>query len=212
MAQLFNPFFVSITYQPKEEVLECYFTFGDIEEGNGPPSLDDGLNQEVGNWVEALFDQNTDFLANETVIIGYSLYGRLDEDQVPYRRALDVTGSGGSAMPSDSYAMISSAGNLPDGNRVISTVKMSGIPKDGIVNGSWLASYRNGFNEDNAPLFDATITTGGRTYARGVIGTYGETNLPHFTRLFGTNLRPIVGSMKERIPNRNNPRRRTPIV
>lgn len=211
MPALYNPFKVRLIYQPIEEVLTLNLTFGRTTDGGGPVECSVGLLLAFNAWLGNVFSQNVGYLSSDTRIIGYYIYGTA-QDPVWFPKAgvTDVIGEGSSgAMPSDSYAQITLRGSHPNAPKPSrSTLKFSGIPKPDINNGRWTGSVVADFAEDVAPFLLAPIAVSPDEYRLAIDSTLDVDGTPtrFITQVQQVSLNPIVGSMKDRIPNRTQRR------
>lgn len=203
MSQLYDPYRTRITYLPKEEVLDTYWTFAFDEEGDGPVQFTSTFIDAFENWIWALMDEFVGILSSDTYVHSAYTYNMpLGENLPPFATELGWAGAtAGGTLPSDSTWNITHIGSLTTGNRTRAIQKVSGVPKTSVNGGVWDPTPLADFIADIAPLMLAPIVADGRSSRLAIMGNTIETG-PHVTKVDNVAMSPIVGSNKPRIPNR----------
>ena len=209
MPQLFDPFYARFTYMASEEVLDFYLTFGAEDDNEIPTFTNDELHAAFQTWASAAMEELWVPFATTNVLVGYYIWTKKETGLAPpWRRWIERIGSSGTfALPSDTALNYKFNGSLPNSERTTAVVKISGVGRN-IVNGGRVDNAeRARFAADCAPLLFNPIVANGRTYRLAIEGTLAG-GFYHCTRVDTIGLNSIAGSLKERIPNRPQRRKR----
>ena len=212
MAQLFDPFYARFTYMASEEVLDFYLTFGAEDDNEIPTFTSEELKNAFQTWADSAMEELWVPFAATNVLLGYYIWTKAETAlSPPWRRWIQRSGSSGIfPLPSDTALNYKFTGSLPNSERTTAIVKISGVGRQ-IVNGGRVDNAeRQRFNDDCAPLLFGPIVANGRTYRLAIEGTIAG-GFYHCTRVDAIGLNSIAGSLKERVPNRPQ-RRKKPTV
>ena len=209
MAQLFDPFYARFTYMASEEVLDFYLTFGAEDDNEIPTFTSEELKDAFETWVGVAMEELWVPFASSNVLLGYYIWTKKETALAPpWRRWIQRQGTSGTfPLPSDTALNYKLSGSLPNSERTVAVVKISGVGR-AIVNGGIVdAAERTRFRDDAAGPMLAPINANGRVYRLAIEGTIAG-GFYHCTRVDSIVLNSIAGSLKERIPNRPQRRKR----
>jgi len=214
MAYLYNPFRVQLTYESGEEVLDCYMHFGATTDQSQPPQFDGGSITAIQNWLNAAVTAIGDVLQGASwrsigAFITVPYEGTYEACLAPVRLSVLYQGTAGISFPPDSVSNIRFVGTRPDSKPAYGGIRLSSPAKAAIDGGRWLSTTISDFVQSVVPELESKITLPGQAdYYLGIKGAYKPTPedepIPYFVKADSFQLAPVVGSRKDRIPNRSN--------
>lgn len=216
MAALFNPFRLALTYEAGEEVLNSYMAFGESQDSGIAAQLDDDSLDNINTWVAALATSLAGLTSINWRLRGWyaTVPNMVGFGRPPGRRVLIQEGSTvGFSMPNDSYYNILFSAARPDLQSTKGGIRLSGVPHVRVAGGRVDAVGIGIFNGTAIDAFLDTILVGGQEYKLAISGTYEteqDPEVPYVSSVDLVFLNPVVGSRKDRIPNRSNFPKGTP--
>lgn len=210
MPALFNPLHVNITYEASEEVLQTYLVFGEETDGGNAALLDDTSVANMNQWVDFFMNAMRQVVQTNWRCRGWHAGVRKPTDAgfPPARRGLVIEGTGGIPhLPNDSYYNINFTAVRPDLKAAHGGLRISGLTRAAAMGGRFTAVAIAAFNAIVLPQLNNSVVIGGIDYFIGMEGKYldeQDEEQSYFSKVDNIFLNPVVGSRKDRIPNRSN--------
>lgn len=210
MAELFNPLRMNLTYECAEEVLQSTMYFGELNDSGHIALLDDDSISAALTWLLILENEWKPYQAAKYLLrcVYLDIPEAQDAGFPPVRIIRQTAGTALSdMMPPDTYYNVVFSGVRPNLSGTRGGQRMSGVPKEFAEAGRVDSEVTDAFTATIADAYKATMIIGGETYQLGILGSYKPdqvTPTPYFSAVDQVFLNPVLGSRKDRIPNRRN--------